>query len=173
MRPVAENCLSLDTNTLAKAEVFQPGVSATMEWGDGSAATLAYREPHIHLSYAIRGSPMHQVIPVEAASCHFGGNRYYFSCPGCDKRRYKLRLGGNGFYCRQCYGLPYYSQQCGYMDGLIHQKYKLKAKLDRPGIRIQTRMRLIDKLCDKEEQIDRALIERFGALAMNEYGIFV
>ena len=87
-------------------------------------------------------------------------------------RRYKLRLGGSGFYCQECYRLPYYSQQCGFTDGLIHQKHKLEYKLESGGgMRTYTRMQLIDQMCAFEDRIDNEFVRRFGSSTMREFGI--
>jgi hypothetical protein len=146
----------------------------SIAWTNDSTISLSYQRPHLHLSYTKNGEPMKQAIRVDTAPCHFGGVRHYFTCPGCQNRRYKLRLGGNGFYCRQCYRLPYYSQECGDLDGLIHQKHKVEAKLDSregPRMRTITRMKLITQLCAMDDRIDRAMVARFGAAAVGLHGI--
>ena len=176
MQTTVEDCLALDTNRLARGGWFRGLTSGNITWTNGSQISLSYRQPHLHLSYTRNGEPMRQTIHVEAAPCNFGGWRYYFTCPGCQNRRYKLRLGGNGFYCRHCYQLPYYSQQCGDLDGLIHQKHKVEAKLESsegPRMRTTTRMKLIGQLCAMDDQIDRAMVARFGADEMATFGVFV
>lgn len=165
MQHTVEDCLPLDANRLASGGWFRDLTSGNITWTNGSTISLSYRQTHLYLSYNRNGEPVQQTIHVDTAPCHFGGVRHYFTCPGCQNRRYKLRLGGNGFYCRHCYRLPYYSQQCGYLDGLIHQKHKVEAQLqdkDRLRIRTTTRMKLIDQLCAMEDLIDQEFIQRFG-----------
>jgi len=176
MQRVAEDCLPLNANRLAKGGWFRgEGLrTGVITWTNGSSISLNYQQPHLHLSCTRNGEPMRQTVHVETAPCHFGGARHYFTCPGCDQRRYKLRLGGDGFYCRQCYRLPYYSQECGDLDGLIHQKHKVEAKLEdgeRPPMRTYTRMRLINQLCALDDRIDSAMIERFDLQTMQSLGI--
>jgi len=171
MQKVVEDCLALNANTLAKSGMFGDGqapiqtMTGSVSWSNGSKIDMAYQRPHLRLSYTKNGKPMRQAIHIEMAPCHFGGVRHYFQCPGCKARRCKLRLAGSGFYCRQCYRLPYYSQECGDLDGLIHQKHKIEAKLEdskRPRMRTHTQMRLIKQLCDLEDRIDQAFVARFG-----------
>lgn len=167
MQCVVEDCLCLDANWLAKNGWFPADQhTGCIAWPNGSSIALSYQKPHLNLSYTRNGESLRQTIHVEAAPCHFGGNRYYLTCPGCQNRRYKLRLGSDGFYCRQCYQLPYYSQECGDLDGLIHQLHKVEHKLEAkegPAMRTVTRMQLIHKLCALEDKISAAMIARFGA----------
>lgn len=64
----------------------------------------------------------YQIIGLESTPCHFGGVRWWFTCPspndnGCDyTRRGELYLppGEDFFACRECHGLTYKSAQCSY-----------------------------------------------------------
>ena len=51
------------------------------------------------------------VIPFEKQSCNYGGFRYYFHCPMCEKRMRKLYFTHGAFICRECLNLGYYSQR--------------------------------------------------------------
>ncbi|MCX2979746.1 hypothetical protein EYC98_02585 [Halieaceae bacterium IMCC14734] len=175
MKMTVEDCLALDANLLAKDGWFRCSTRGNITWTNGNSISLSYRKPHLHLSYTSGGEPMRQTIHVVAAPCHYGGVRHYFTCPSCQNRRYRLRLGASGFYCRHCYRLPYYSQQCGDLDGLIHQKHKVAAKLedsDRPPIRTATRMRLINQLCAADDKINKAFAERFGPQTARQFGFY-
>lgn len=50
-------------------------------------------------------------LHLETSPCHYGGVRYYFSCPECAGTCRKLALGMEGLKCRKCYDMNYYSQQ--------------------------------------------------------------
>ena len=52
-----------------------------------------------------------QVVPLTWTPCHYGGQRPWLRCPGCQRRVALLCLGGKWFLCRHCYALPYGSQQ--------------------------------------------------------------
>jgi hypothetical protein len=52
-------------------------------------------------------------VKLLTTPCHYGGVRYWFSCPamGCGKRVALLYLGDRYFACRKCYQLAYRSQR--------------------------------------------------------------
>lgn len=171
MRRTAEDCLPLDANRLAKEGWFNDCAhpAGLITWSNGDRIGLHYRHETLHLNYILNGKPISQAIDVQRVPCHLGGVRYYFTCPGCQNRRYKLRSGRDGFYCRHCYRLPYYSQQCGDLDRLIHNKHKVDAKLtdkSRAAMRITTRMKLISRLFELEEKIDQEFVRRLGHHSM-------
>jgi len=174
MQATVDDCLALNANRLAKMGLFShAGTRASVKWGSGANIGLAYTGDTLELLYSMDGEPNNQTVRITKAPCHFGGVRYYMHCPGCRKRRYKLHLANSGFYCRECYRLPYYSQQCGYLDGLIHQKHKVEAKLESKNMRTTTRVRLIEQLCATDNRIDRAMVARFGAETMRQFGILM
>jgi hypothetical protein len=51
------------------------------------------------------------VIPFEKQSCNYGGFRYYFHCPLCNKRIRKLYFTHGALICRKCLNLGYDSQR--------------------------------------------------------------
>jgi hypothetical protein len=50
-------------------------------------------------------------IPFEKLKCNYGGYRYYFRCPLCNKRMRKLYFTNGAFLCRKCLNLSYDSQR--------------------------------------------------------------
>ena len=112
---------------------------------------------------------------VNKASCHFGGFRYYFHCPKCNSRRYKLHLAHSGFYCRECYRLLYYSQECGYLDGLIRKIHKLEARLENlpKNTRARTLEELIARLEVAETRFAGAMVQRIGAANCLWHGLML
>jgi len=50
------------------------------------------------------------VIPIEAQPCNYGGYRYFFHCPTCDRRMRILYCHKGRFLCRKCLDLCYYTQ---------------------------------------------------------------
>lgn len=167
MQWVVEDCLCLDANRLAELGIFKADwINASLCWESGANISLTYDGDAVDLRYSIDGEPHPQTIKVSTVPCHFGGYRYYFYCPGCVSRRYKLHLARSGFYCRECYRLPYYLQECGYLDGLIHKKHKLERKLENRSkyTRAKTFDRIIDDLEEAERKIDKAFLRRFGVL---------
>jgi hypothetical protein len=52
------------------------------------------------------------VIPIDRQPCNYGGFRYFFKCPFCQKRMRKLYLVQQSmFLCRKCINAAYYSQR--------------------------------------------------------------
>lgn len=58
-------------------------------------------------------------IPLTTTPCHFGGKRYWFTCPWyangryCGRRVGVLYKDGDYFACRHCYHLTYNSRNLG------------------------------------------------------------
>jgi hypothetical protein len=48
-------------------------------------------------------------VPIETTSCHYGGERPWFLCPGCGDRRAVLYSVGGLFRCRGCRRIAYSS----------------------------------------------------------------
>lgn len=46
-------------------------------------------------------------IDLTTSRTRFGGQRYWFCCPGCGRRVGVLYQGGGGVGCRRCLGLRY------------------------------------------------------------------
>ena len=69
--------------------------------GDGDSVTL---------SYALDGQEIEEQIRLTTTPVHLGGHRFWFRCPGCD-RRVAVLYGGARFRCRHCHDLRYSSQR--------------------------------------------------------------
>lgn len=142
MKTVVEDMIALDANKLAHMDVFVEGQpSVTIRWVNGSSVALMYDRNVLYAGCKINGVEKIQEISVLTAPCQFGGKRYYFRCPKCCRRRYKLRVGREGALCRQCYKAPYFLQECSDYDALIHKYNKAMTKLQRP-MRSATRVTL-------------------------------
>ncbi len=76
-------------------------------------------------------------VELQTTSCHYGGVRYWFTCPavGCGKRVAKLYLGDKYFACRHCYRLAHSSQRETKGDRGYRGAGKVREKLGwMPGI---------------------------------------
>lgn len=76
-------------------------------------------------------------IQLQATPCHYGGVRYWFTCPavGCGRRVAILYLGGKYFACRHCYQLAYQSQRESQCDRGHRGANKVRVRLGwEPGI---------------------------------------
>lgn len=65
----------------------------------------------INLDYVMvdRGIERSQDINITAIPCNYGGERYFFKCPACDNKCFKVYLLATYFKCRQCHNLTYES----------------------------------------------------------------
>ncbi len=71
-------------------------------------------------------------VALQTTQCHYGGVRYWFSCPiaGCGRRVAKLYWGRIYFGCRHCYKLSYFSQRESKSDRTFRKVNKLRERLD-------------------------------------------
>lgn len=139
-KQTVEHCRSIDVRRWAKGGMLECGAAFTTFWG---ASTLEEATASISVqvldgalelrytqsSYYSDEVSRRQTVPLTYTACHIGGKRVWFKCPRCYTRRAKLYLGNSGFYCRICYKLPYYSQQCGHLPGIAHQMDKISRRL--------------------------------------------
>jgi hypothetical protein len=106
-------------NIGVKAEQGQVTLSYSWQQNDSEAQRLDYP------------------VGLETTSCHYGGVRYWFTCPteNCGKRVAKLYLSDKYFSCRQCCRLAYYSQREAQDDRARRRAEKIRAKLSwQPGL---------------------------------------
>lgn len=71
--------------------------------------TIGY-EPLMLITFDINNEVKRQKIPLTKTGCNFGGFRWWFKCPLCNKRVGKLFLYGSVYGCRHCYDLTYKSR---------------------------------------------------------------
>jgi hypothetical protein len=59
------------------------------------------------------GLPVEQDIQLDCTEPNYGGARWWFLCPKCERRVSRLHLPSDGyrFFCRHCYDLSYESVQ--------------------------------------------------------------
>lgn len=96
--------------------------SGSLKWtfDDGSTSGISYFASlyggYIDLSYKIDGRPVSYRVEIRNTPCHFGGFRFWFTCPlicngqRCGRRVGILYLNGDYFGCRHCHEIAYRSQ---------------------------------------------------------------
>ncbi len=101
-------------NIGVKVEVGQLRLSYSWKKNDGQAESLDYP------------------VELQTTPCHYGGMRYWFTCPavGCGKRVAKLYLSEKYFACRHCNQLVYHSQRESTYVRAIRNAEKIRVKLD-------------------------------------------
>ena len=123
-------------------------------------------------------------VPLTTTSCRYGGQRYYFLCPGlgCGRRCEVLYSAGLYFVCRKCAGLIYDSQKGGEVDKLIEAKHKLGERIfkhyecgggggKKKGMHWKTFHRLHAKYQAYDRRINGALVDRFGLAEVKRHGL--
>ena len=143
--PTTDAALRLDVRWLARQGLIAPGIAAEMalHWTrtglpDGTILVRydARRPDQLLLIYRTRATyeadwtTVHDIIPLERTPCHYGGERLWCRCPGCDSRRAVLYGLQGRFRCVTCHRLAYRSTR---EDRLT--------RLNRRGRRLTDRLR--------------------------------
>jgi hypothetical protein len=87
-------------------------------------------------------------VQLAKTSCHYGGSRFWFLCPGCWRRVGKVYLPTGIYYrgvrmqqwrCRHCWGLTYEQRQIGRGGGAFGWLLEQRADrlLDHSGITVE------------------------------------
>ena len=131
-KTTTDGLLRLDVNWLAREGFLVPGATGTLHWTD----SFTYR-PMGRVAFSVRSSPLPDVglrvlrlsycwnasesvtesIELQATQPHFGGERWWLTCPlrtdgkPCNRRVGKLYLKDGRFGCRFCHELTYRSCQ--------------------------------------------------------------
>lgn len=171
-RTTLDTVLRLDVRWLARQSYLQPGARGLVTWHvreqyTGSAS-VAMVDGHLVVEYRhrTRGAEdwddVRQVITLAWTACHYGGQRPWLVCPGCQRRVAVLCGAGKWFRCRHCYRLPYASQGEAVYDRLLRKRDKLRARVGtrhtKPqGMHWQTWIRLRQQLMTVEMACDLAL----------------
>jgi hypothetical protein len=163
----------LDAATLRRMGGLTPGAVADLAWTDGrgqrigAIRTVRSRDnaaPVLTLVYYARTdaagawTEIRARICLDATPCHYGGKRFWFTCPGCWHRRRVLYCHRARFRCRRCHDLAYPSTRENAHDRSIRRETKLQTRLrasrngllcipDKPrGMHWRTYDRAVDRL---------------------------
>ena len=153
-KDTVEDCWEIDVNQLAKKGSLNVGITDVLSWKDpgtgkrlssvGFSTYLSAGGDRIfQLSYDWDHSE-HILIPIQLQTTpmHFGGVRWWFTCPlivdgnPCNRRVAKLYLSRDSMYygCRRCHNLTYRScQEAHQLERLLApgQVEKMMARLNR------------------------------------------
>lgn len=135
-----EDCLSIDLGRILRGQKIMPGWQATgtfnLMTNNQEIELLKFEinlrliSPYIRLSY----NPIEKIdyiIFLTSTNPNYGGFRYWFSCPGCGNRVWKLYLSPESKYfrCRQCQNLTYISCRVSHSDDPIIKKISVSKGL--------------------------------------------
>lgn len=139
--------LDLDALLFGKRIGFEKFASGLWHWqvGGHQRSSIAYQVLPGHgvrLLYNHAGKGFDYTLDVLTTPCHFGGRRYWWVCPHCDRRCRILYCRGL-FVCRQCSGAHYDTQST--KDPLV----RIDNELNRLCIRLGAQRITLDKIPDK------------------------
>lgn len=124
VKTTVEDCRVLDVNRWAREGVLRPGQHRRGSWAwyrfEEKTSSIGYEvdttdmaAPWFRLFYTFTesGEEVDETARLDVTRLHFGGARFWFTCPRCGQRVGKLYLppGARRFRCRRCYGLTYTS----------------------------------------------------------------
>ena len=123
-KTTTDQCCQLDMSNLTKRTDFMFEqdliLSWSSTWGRRTSIRVIIIPPdRIRLQYTITPSGQQQdldhLVYLDSTPCNFGGKRWWFNCPYCDRRCRILYQPPDSSYflCRVCHVLTYTSQQEG------------------------------------------------------------
>ena len=119
--------------------------------------------------YSYRGKQYSYTIHLTTTATHYGGSRYWFSCPSCSKRVSVLYCAGT-YVCRLCIGANYQSQLETKTDRIYCKLNALRERLGWSvgiinGIGAKPRYMhhsTYERLINEYEQLEQKLIRSFN-----------
>jgi hypothetical protein len=170
-RTTLEEVYRLDVRWLHR-HGYLDGRPHGVTWSRGErqagALLLALQPEGVVLTYRCRvgggdWESVRQIVTLDWTPCHYGGERPWFRCVGCQRRVGVLCGYGRLFLCRHCYRLPYTSQHETWLDRLSRKLGKLQDRVGHQysrkpkGMHWRTWKRLRDQTLDAEMTRDLAL----------------
>jgi hypothetical protein len=70
---------------------------------------------------------------LTTSRCNFGGERFWFRCPTCDRRTRSIFIVGPPFQCRVCLRLRYQSQRERLAARFLSKAIRLSKRLEGTG----------------------------------------
>ncbi|MCA1789428.1 MAG: hypothetical protein LC667_06100 [Thioalkalivibrio sp.] len=186
-RRTTESCPDLDIRHLVRNGSLEPGRAyvRTWRWRHGRQAQIGYRvhgdedgrAKTLTLAYTVTADGEAEVAtqPTDLTwtSCHYGGRRPWFLCPGCG-RRCAILYGRRRFACRTCQRLAYSSQNESTTDRQMRKAQAIRERLGGspdlglpflpkpPRMHWRTYWRLRAEAGEAEASMWAGVAERFG-----------
>ena len=130
-KETVDDCLILSCSWLLQHNYLDLAVGA---WKDGGITYLNFfGRPAYTLDFRVKRLPegelllllltTHQLVYLRPTSLRFGGVRWWFLCPKCDRRCAKLYLQSHRsvFLCRICLGVGYFRDETKIEGYTVHQ----------------------------------------------------
>jgi hypothetical protein len=127
---------ALDVRVLGRA-LAQPGTSFTYSWEPTRDRLLCAVYPDcLYLAYQPgrgAGEWVTETVRLDKTSCHYGGQRYWFRCPRCNRRTATVYYAVRPIRCRVCLKLAYRSQRTLVVDRNLDYVQSLLRRLGGSG----------------------------------------
>jgi hypothetical protein len=177
-----ENCFKLSINDLMR-DIPADVRAAQADYSGSIRVGTFYRveydlmwiagAPRLELSYLAvyeRGREWRNLtVHLQTTPCHIGNERYWFTCPKCNKRVGCLYLPAHEshFYCRSCHDLTYKSAQQAHDDDRGY--YGLILRLNRSSARLKMLTGQLKGLHGGSKKSRRVWAKIDAQLAVNEH----
>jgi len=180
-KPKAEHMKRLNLVRLRRDGALRSGAASTIGWSCGGEETssigIVAAGDALRLIYRARNGDgswfaVDEMVRFLVTKPAFGGERFWFACPGCG-RRCRVLFGGVRFRCRRCHGLRYSSQSETRADRASRGMWKVVRRLDprtdfnelpsKPkGMHWRTYERLAERYAAYDKQWAIEAMRRFG-----------
>lgn len=129
---------ALNIAFLRRQGAHQPGFRGRLTWSRAgrviASVTYAVQGDGLRLWYryhpwGVEERVVEECIRIITTPTQFGGERHWFSCPGCH-RRCAVLLGGSHFRCRRCQGARYDSQYESAQNRISEKRWRLRRQID-------------------------------------------
>ena len=138
-RRTVESCFSFDIRSLQLEDALVPGFTGTMKLTNGRRVAMISLEAEIsYIKIAYRcltskdeGEDISEAVYLARMPCPFGGERFYFLCPGCQQRVKRLFEHDRRFRCLHCHHLAYASEFEPAHERLTARAQALRQRLDK------------------------------------------
>lgn len=134
-RKTVEACLTVNLFRLRQKRLLILGKPGRLSWhrsGNGEevgSIGYTYWGDRLELRFNVGSKPVRQDIPMTSTACHYGGERSWLQCPGCQRRVATLHMKDCLFLCRRCNDLAYAVQREDIWDRAIRAQRRVLQKL--------------------------------------------
>ncbi len=137
-----ESQCQLDIRWMRKQGYLMPGTVGEVSWTQrgGQIGTIGFKMAADCMMVSSAGfatgedlKVTTQTVTLDWTPCHYGGQRAWFLCPGCERRAGILYGGGESLRCRHCSDLTYSSQKERRPDRLLRKAQKIRGLLGQSG----------------------------------------
>lgn len=157
------DCRAIDVRHFQQDGALRHHYTGSWFWRDAETLEVNFKVnmwswyDQVWLQFRWQGRQVEETIPLDRTECHFGGDRPWFTCPGCHHRVAVLHLHDGTFRCRRCHDLRYPSQSEDAIDRTWRAQAKVEREIGRSGSRPKgmhkvTHQRMAEKVANVEQE---------------------